>query len=224
MPLRRTSLPAGPYLQLYRRGAFGQLAEFMVLDGRQYRSDQPNNDVRSPLNEAALNPETTMLGKDQRNWLKQSLIQSRGTWNILAQQVMMGMVGTPSGDVPMAYSMDQWPGYTYEQMDIVRFMADRKISNPVVLTGDIHSNWANELRIDDRKMDAPAVAAEFVGTSISSGGDGQDRTASHDKLLSDNPFIKFHNRQRGYFRCKVTQKTWTTDYMVADKVTTQAAK
>ncbi|MAH75491.1 MAG: alkaline phosphatase, partial [Opitutia bacterium TMED102] len=107
MPLRRTSLPAGPYLQLYRRGAFGQLAEFMVLDGRQYRSDQPNNDVRSPLNEAALNPETTMLGKDQRNWLKQSLIQSRGTWNILAQQVMMGMVGTPSGDFPMAYSMDQ---------------------------------------------------------------------------------------------------------------------
>ena len=85
-------------------------------------------------------------------------------------------------------------------MDIVRFMADRKISNPVVLTGDIHSNWANELRIDDRKMDTPAVAAEFVGTSISSGGDGQDRTASHDKLLSDNPFIKFHNRQRGYFR------------------------
>ena len=224
MPLRRTSLPAGPYLQLYRRGAFGQLAEFMVLDGRQYRSDQPNNDVRSPLNEAALNPETTMLGKDQRNWLKQSLIQSRGTWNILAQQVMMGMVGTPSGDVPMAYSMDQWPGYTYERMDIVRFMADRKISNPVVLTGDIHSNWANELRIDDRKMDAPAVATEFVGTSISSGGDGQDRTASHDKLLSDNPFIKFHNRQRGYFRCKVTQKTWTTDYMVADKVTTPGGK
>jgi alkaline phosphatase D len=224
MPLRRTSLPAGPYLQLYRRGAFGQLAEFMVLDGRQYRSDQPNNDVRSPLNEAALNPETTMLGKDQHNWLKQSLIQSRGTWNILAQQVMMGMVGTPSGDVPMAYSMDQWPGYTYERMDIVRFMADRKISNPVVLTGDIHSNWANELRIDDRKMDTPAVAAEFVGTSISSGGDGQDRTASHDKLLSDNPFIKFHNRQRGYFRCAVTQKTWTTDYMVADKVTTPDGK
>lgn len=219
MPLRRTSLPAGPDLQLYRRGAFGQLAEFTVLDGRQYRSDQPNNDVRSPLNEAALNPETTMLGAKQRNWLKQTLIESRGTWNILAQQVMMGMVGMPSGDVPMAYSMDQWPGYTHERMDLIRFMADRKINNPVVLTGDNHMNWANELRVDDRKMDTPVVATEIVGTSIASGGDGEDRFSGHDKLLSDNPFIKFHNRQRGYVRCTLTQKTWTSDYMVVDKVT-----
>ena len=224
MPLRRTSIPAGPNLQLYRRGAFGQLAEFMVLDGRQYRSDQPNNDVRSPLNNAAFNPESSMLGSEQRNWLKQSLIQSRGTWNILAQQVMMGMVGMPSGDIPMSYSMDQWPGYTHERMELLRFMADRKISNPVVLTGDIHSNWANELRVDDRKMDTPAVAAEFIGTSISSAGDGQDRIADHNKLLSNNPFIKFHNRQRGYFRCTVTQKTWTTDYMVVDKVTAPGGK
>ncbi|HAH99342.1 MAG TPA: alkaline phosphatase, partial [Verrucomicrobiales bacterium] len=44
------------------------------------------------------------------------------------------------------------------------------------------------------------------------------------KLLSNNPFIKFHNRQRGYFRCTVTQKTWTTDYMVVDKVTAPGGK
>ena len=224
MPLRRTSLPSGPSMQLYRKGSFGQLAEFMVLDGRQYRSDQPNNDVRSPLNEAAINPESTMLGTAQRNWLKQSLIESRGTWNILAQQVMMGMVGTPNSKNPMNYSMDQWPGYTYERMDLLRFMADRKILNPVVLTGDIHSNWANELRVDDGKMDTPSVAAEFVGTSIASGGDGQDRIKDQDKLISNNPFIKFHNRQRGYVKCTLTQKTWTTDFMVADKVTTPDGK
>ena len=137
---------------------------------------------------------------------------------------MMGMVGTPSGDIPMRYSMDQWPGYTHERMDLVRFMADRKINNPVVLTGDIHSNWANELRVDDRKMDMPAVAAEFVGTSIASGGDWQDRINGQDKMLTDNPFIKFHNRQRGYVRCTLTQKTWTSDYMVVDKVTTPDGK
>jgi alkaline phosphatase D len=196
----------------------------MVLDGRQYRSDQPNNDVRSPLNKAAINPKNTMLGTEQRNWLKQSLIQSRGSWNILAQQVMMGMVGTPNNKTPMNYSMDQWPGYTYERMDLLRFMADRKILNPIVLTGDIHSNWANELRVDDRKPDTPTVATEFVGTSIASGGDGQDQIKDQGKLLSDNPFIKFHNRQRGYVRCTLTQKTWTTDFMVADKVTTPDGK
>ena len=165
-----------------------------------------------------------MLGTEQRNWLKQSLIQSRGTWNIIAQQVMMGMVGTSNNKNSMNYSMDQWPGYTHERMDLLRFMEDRKISNPVVLTGDIHSNWANELRTDHRKMDTPTVAAEFVGTSIASGGDGQDRIKNQDKLISDNPFIKFHNRQRGYVKCTLTQKTWTTDYMVADKVTTPDGK
>ena len=104
------------------------------------------------------------------------------------------------------------------------FMADRKINNPVVLTGDNHMNWANELRVDDRKMDTPVVATEIVGTSIASGGDGEDRFSGHDKLLSDNPFIKFHNRQRGYVRCTLTQKTWTSDYMVVDKVTTPDGK
>jgi alkaline phosphatase D len=224
MPLRRTSIPSGTSMKLYRKGSFGQLAEFSILDGRQYRSNQPNNDVRSPINEAALNPGSTMLGTEQRNWLKQSLIQSRGTWNIIAQQVMMGMVGTSNNKKSLNYSMDQWPGYTHERMDLLRFMEDRKISNPVVLTGDIHSNWANELRKDDRKMDTPTVAAEFVGTSIASGGDGQDRIKNQDKLISDNPFIKFHNRQRGYVKCTLTQKTWTTDYMVADKVTTPDGK
>ncbi|GIT38765.1 MAG: hypothetical protein Ct9H300mP7_6860 [Verrucomicrobiota bacterium] len=73
MPLRRTSVPAGPNLQLYRKTSFGQLAEFMVFDSRQHRSDQPNNDQRSQINNAAMSPKVTMLGARQRNWLKQSL-------------------------------------------------------------------------------------------------------------------------------------------------------
>src|SRR5690606_11969350 len=38
MPLRRSSLPKGPRLLLYRRVTFGNLAEFSVLDTRQYRT------------------------------------------------------------------------------------------------------------------------------------------------------------------------------------------
>ena len=54
MPLRRRSLPRGPDMRLYRTVRFGRLAEFQVLDTRQYRTDQPNGDRRSPLNDAAL--------------------------------------------------------------------------------------------------------------------------------------------------------------------------
>ena len=218
MPLRRRSLPRGPHLQLYRRTPFGRLADLMVLDTRQYRSDQPNDDQRSPLNAEALDPNNSMLGSEQKNWLYRSLIDSRATWNVLAQQVMMGMVGFQGDDEPLTYSMDQWPGYAAERIQLMKFLAERRVPNPVVLTGDIHSNWANELRVNDRDPESRMVATEFVATSISSGGNGEDTPSWLDKMQSQNPFVKFHNRQRGYIRCTVTPEAWTSDYMVVDQV------
>ena len=218
MPLRRTSIPRGPDMQLYRSAKFGRLAELFVLDTRQYRTDQPNGDRRSPLNDAALNPANSLLGARQRQWLEAGLTSSGGIWNILAQQVMMGMVGFPGG-TGKSYSMDQWPGYAHERMELVKFMADRKVSNPVVLTGDIHANWVNELRVDDRKPEVPVVATEFVGTSITSGGNGMDKPVGLDALKAENPCVKFLNRQRGYVRCTLTPAAWQSDYVVVDDIT-----
>ena len=218
MPLRRSSMPAGSDMQLYRRASYGRLAELLVLDTRQYRSDQPNNDNRSPLNQAALNSAQTMLGRNQKNWLSRKLITSEATWNVLAQQVMMGLVKRSVEDDIGFYSMDQWPGYAAERMQLMRFMADRRISNPVVLTGDIHSNWVNELRVDDRKEEEPLVATEFVATSLSSGGNGTEKPSNLDSILSTNPCVKFHNAERGYILCDVTSESWRSDYMVVDDV------
>ena len=218
MPLRRSSMPAGSDMKLYRGASYGRLAELLVLDTRQYRSDQPNNDKRSPLNQAALNSAQTMLGRKQKNWLSQKLVTSEATWNVLAQQVMMGLVKRSVKDDVGFYSMDQWPGYAAERMQLMRFMAERKISNPVVLTGDIHSNWVNELRVDDRKGEEPLVATEFVATSLTSGGNGKDKPNNLDSILSTNPCVKFHNTERGYILCNVTPDSWRSDYMVVDDV------
>jgi len=224
MPLRAASLPKGPHMKLYRTIAFGRLATFQVLDTRQYRTDQPNDDRASELNEAALSPKNTILGGEQASWLKSSLLRSTGTWNVLAQQVMMGMVHrsrTPGG--PELYSMDQWPGYAAERMKLVEFLADRRVPNPVVLTGDIHSNWVNDLRVDDRKPETPVVAAEFVGTSITSGGNGAAEVEGLDALLASNPGVRFHNRQRGYVLCHVTPASWTADYRIVEDVKSPGA-
>ena len=145
MPLRKRSLPLGPDMRLFRSVGVGRLAEFQVLDTRQYRTDQPNGDRRSLLNDAALASKNSMLGANQAGWLKSRLIESRATWNVLAQQVMMGMVGYRSSAGDLVYSMDQWPGYARERIQLVKFLADRRVPNPVVLTGDIHSNWVNDL-------------------------------------------------------------------------------
>ena len=219
LPLRAASLPRGAHMQLYRRARFGRLADFQVLDTRQYRTDQPNDDRKSPLNEAACDTANSLLGSRQRNWLFRNLIRSQATWNVLAQQVMMASVGFPTDDQSLVYSMDQWPGYSAERAELLRFMAQRRVPNPVVLTGDIHSNWANELRIDDGRPEADVVASEFVTTSISSGGNGVDQPEGLESLKAANPCIQFHNRQRGYIRCTVTPEQWTSDYVVVDDVT-----
>jgi len=217
MPLRPASLPRGPRMKLYRTSNFGRLASFQVLDTRQYRTDQPNNDRSSDINDEALNPKSTLIGAEQADWLKGALLRSPATWNVLAQQVMMGMADLAAGEKKQ-YSMDQWPGYAFERMRLMKWIAERKVPNPVVLTGDIHSNWVNELRVDDRRPEEPVVASEFVGTSISSGGNGQKDPKGLDVLLAENPFIKFHNRQRGYVRCTVTPNEWRSDYVVVPEV------
>jgi len=217
MPLRRRSLPRGPDMRLYRKVSFGRLAEFLVLDARQYRTDQPNNDKPSDLNEAALSSKSTMLGHKQFGWLQSSLLQSSATWNVLAQQVMMALVDIAAGP-DQRFSMDQWPGYAFERIQLVKFLADRRVPNPIVLTGDIHSNWVNDLRVDDRHADTPVVATEFVGTSISSGGNGLDEPKNLKTLLEENPCVRFHNRQRGYVRCVVTPSDWRSDYQVVPEV------
>jgi alkaline phosphatase D len=218
MPLRRGAIPKGADMRLYRKTAFGRLAEFMILDTRQYRTDQPNGDRAADLNEAALDRRNTLLGPEQAGWLKASLLESVGNWNVLAQQVMMGMVDRSPGE-DRRYSMDQWAGYAYERMQIGKFLAERRVPNPVVLTGDIHTNWVNDLRVDDRVTETPVVATEFVGTSISSGGNGLREPKYLAELLSENPCVRYHNAERGYVRCAVSPATWQSDYIVVEDVT-----
>jgi alkaline phosphatase D len=216
MPLRHTSLPRGPEMQIYRQAAFGRLANFFVLDGRQYRSDQPNEDRPSELNEGALSSKNTMLGSRQYQWLSNSLTKSPTTWNVMPQQTMMGIAdATP--DRKHQYSMDHWCGYVAERNKLMRLLHDRKIANPIVLTGDIHSNWVNDLRIDDLKPETPIAAVEFVGTSISSSGNGTEERDRAKALMAENPNVRFFNGERGYVRCTVTPKLWRSDYCtVAD--------
>ena len=95
---------------------------------------------------------------------------------------------------------------------------DAKLRNFIVLTGDIHNNWAGELKQDFADPSSKAVGIEFVATSIASGGDGFDTNASFKALLSQDPHIKFFNGQRGYVRHTVTPERWRADYQVLDKV------
>ena len=217
MPLRRSNLPHGPDMELYRRISFGRLATFFVLDTRQYRTDQPCGDGNKAPCDGVFDPTATLMGTRQKKWLFSGLGKSPSEWNILAQQVMMARADRTAGPA-VAYSMDQWPGYELERREVLHFLQGRRIKNPVVLTGDIHSNWANELSADFNNPASTPVAVEFVGSSISSGGNGTRKPQYLDKLYSENPFVKFHNAERGYVRCELTSRQWRSDYQAVEYV------
>ncbi|MDO8541561.1 MAG: alkaline phosphatase D family protein [Opitutaceae bacterium] len=222
LPLRPSAQPHGPDMLLYRRLQYGRLAQFHVLDTRQYRTDQPCGDgTRAPCEEM-LKPNATLLGTQQRDWLFRGLDRSPAPWNVLAQQIMMARVDRAAGP-DVTISMDQWPGYEIERRRVLKHFRDRRIKNPVVLTGDIHSNWANELITDFDQLDGQSVGVEFVGTSITSGGDGSATPRNLEATLAENPFVKFHNTERGYVRCEVTPQRWTTDYRTVPYVSRPGA-
>jgi len=116
------------------------------------------------------------------------------------------------------YAMDQWSGYEDARKRFVASLLDNKVSNPVVITGDIHSNWVGDVKLDYRERKSPVVAAEFIGTSISTGGDGSDSSPAIETYLSENPQIKLYNSQRGYVRCEITRNSMTADFRVVEKV------
>jgi alkaline phosphatase D len=218
MPLRRSSLPRGSSMELYRRLKFGDLAEFSVLDTRQYRSDQPCGDGNKPQCPDALRDDATLLGSRQERWLFEGLQRSSARWNILAQQVMMAKVDRREGP-EQAYAMDQWSGYEAARSRVLNFLQERRPSNPIVLTGDIHSNWVADLKVNFADPKSPTVGTEFVGTSITSGGDGADMQPAVQAYLPENPHVHFYNNQRGYVRCQLTPERWQSDYRVMAAVT-----
>ena len=92
-----------------------------------------------------------------------------------------------------------------------------------MLSGDIHANYVNDLQAGFDRPGRPVVAAEFVGTSMSSGGDGYDTYSSWGSTRADNPYMKWHNARRGYVRCRVTPEEWRADYRVVPYVTRPGA-
>ncbi|MFO1351278.1 MAG: alkaline phosphatase D family protein [Gammaproteobacteria bacterium] len=222
MPLSRAMLLPGADLRLYRRLVFGDLLAVHVLDTRRFRTDQPCGDGGQARCPAAIDPRATMLGAEQERWLLEGLAASATRWNTLAQQVMMMQRDRDPDPQRGRYEMDKWDGYVAARQRLLNFFQERRIA-PVVLAGDAHSHYAGNLLADFDAPDAPIVGAEFVGTSITSNGDGSDTRPDTPVLLAANPHIKFFNDQRGYLSIEVTPARWITHFRTVDYVSRPGA-
>ena len=223
MPLRLSSMPRNNQMLMHRRFHYGGLADLHVLDTRQYRSDQPCGDGLQADCASALDPTRTMLGAQQERWLFDGLASSNATWNIHAQQVWMMRYDGSTDESEVRQNMDSWDGTAAARQRLFDFWQQRQISNPIVLTGDVHTNWAAELKADFADESSATVGLEFTSTSISSFGDGSDQRPTTPLILAQNPYIKFFNNRRGYLSMEVTADLWQTHYRIIDYISRPGA-
>ncbi|MER6996300.1 alkaline phosphatase D family protein [Streptomyces sp. NPDC000410] len=174
MPVRAST--AGT---VYRRLRFGKLADLHLLDLRSFRSEQAS--VGSGKVD---DPERTLTGRAQLDWLKAGLASSDAAWKLVGTSVMISPVAF--GSVPahllepiaellglpkegIAANVDQWDGYTDDRKELLKHLTDHGITNTVFLTGDIHMAWANDVPVKAATYPlSRSAATEFVVTSVTS--------------------------------------------------------
>ncbi len=213
MPLRLESFPHDGGIRLHRSFAFGRLAAIVLLDTRQYRTDQPGgapNDF-GPQAAGDGNVDGTLTGPQQETWLVEQLRRSPAAWNVIGQQTMVSRTRFVAPPPNSVLNLDQWDGYGPFRQRVLDSMAASGATNLVVLTGDIHSSWVNDLRTD---FDDPAttMATEFVSPSMSSDFPTALIPVAELSNRLFNPHVRFFDgTRRGFLRCTVTPATWTTE-------------
>jgi len=192
-------------LRIYRRLDYGRLAEFTMLDDRQYRTDNPCGDGESLRCDAALGDDYTMLGRRQERWVGDGFDDSRARWSIVGQQLLLAeLEHLPYEDE--RYWNDAWDGYPVARRRLLDTVVDERVRNPVFFTGDWHSTFVNDLKLDFKDPAAPTVATEFVTPAITTGGDSTPYGPYYGPMVPFNPHIKyFEGDRRGYMKATVTR-------------------
>ncbi|OZA94067.1 MAG: alkaline phosphatase [Erythrobacter sp. 34-65-8] len=180
---------------------------------------------------AYADPARTVLGDAQELWLADGLKSSRRsgrTWQVLAQQVVMGRFASPAelveglaGEAPdwlrgrllaaaaasragLPANMDAWDGYPAARERLLA-AAREADANLVTLTGDTHNAWAFQL-----EHAGEAAGIEFAGQSVTSPGFESYLTtiapADLSKaMVSDNPQLSWaETSRRGYMAVELT--------------------
>ncbi|GAA3306338.1 hypothetical protein GCM10020295_62300 [Streptomyces cinereospinus] len=218
----------------YRRLRFGKLADLSLLDLRSFRSQQASlgdGDVDDP--------DRTLTGRAQLDWLKAGLASSDTTWRLVGNSVMIApfAVGSLSAELlkplaqllglpqeGLAVNTDQWDGYTDDRRELLAHLRSNAIRNTVFLTGDIHMAWANDVPVNAGTYPLSASAAtEFVVASVTSDNlDDLVQVAEGTVSALASPVIRAANRhvhwvdtdRHGYGVLDITAERAQMDYYV----------
>ncbi|KUJ82946.1 alkaline phosphatase [Microbulbifer flavimaris] len=256
--------------QIYRSFQFGDLVDLHMLDTRvigrdeqlqfsTYLGEDGSFDGRG-FGTALANPNRTLLGPTQRNWLAQTLEQSDGHWQLLGQQVLMGKMHLPAeimmsfysrGEKPdptpelvqlkmtslkgeplsetqrarlqqlVPYNLDAWDGYAVEREALYRHIAEQG-KNLVVVAGDTHNAWCNQLKDDSGRQ----IGLEFATPSVTSPGmesylqldepSARELAQGMSVLIDDLQYCNLH--QRGFMALTFNREEVQAEWIFVDNV------
>lgn len=210
-------------------------AEQIIVENYIEDIDQPGG-AETFRREKLYAPNREMLDAKQEEFITETFSASKNNgkpWRILANQVIMGRLLTPDftpyideeavkaiekdwagirdfltlSKYNMPVYPDSWDGYPVARNKFYKALSDKGISDMLVLTGDAHEFWVNDLTTEKGQK----IGVELVTTSVSSEtltaylGDG---TADHNLLLTQsNPDARYYNAlHNGYIELTLTPK------------------
>lgn len=210
LPIREQTNTNDPY-QIYRKLTYGNLVELIMLDTRLH-----GRDVQSGTTGGVVTSNTRqLLGTDQFTWLGNRLDSSAAKWKILTQQVMFA----PLKVLGQAVNGDQWDGYPAERTRVMNHIINNNVKNVVVITGDIHSSWANDIPTStyNSSTGSGSAGVEFVTPSVTSPGLNLPGGAS--AIQASNSHIKYADLSKhGFFILDVNQTKTQCDWFYVNTI------
>ena len=229
MPIRKSV--SDRQQRIYRSFQFGDLFDLIMLDTRSVGRDQQLEREEVELINAK---ERSLLGTTQEYWLAGELAASKENdtlWRLLGQQVVMSQVFNRKGQLA---NTDAWDGYPACRQRIYEQLQRDNIQNNVVLTGDVHSSWANDLALNpfdtssyNAKTGEGSVAVEFVTPAVSSPGIAQKTEADETALalVNKHPHIKYADLwHRGYLIVEINRQRIVGNWYHLDTVAKRSTK
>lgn len=204
--------PKDSSLLIRRNIDIGSLAKIILLDTRQFKDSEEVCSQETDKNFAfgvfqkycpsVEEYNRYILGYDQGRWLMDQMKSSDAQWNIIASSVMMTKFDMKHNQQLYQY-LQSWDGYPAQRNEILKFIKDNLISNPICISGDIHSSLVSYIKDHDTNE---IIMPEFVGTSISSIWPNELALPMID-ALGNNPHVQyFEHLKRGYMHCTITKE------------------
>lgn len=212
----RLAPPTGPDVRLHRAVTFGDLARLSVLDERQYADPPP---CRDRPGEAILDmgdcadrtsdADRRLLGREQEKWFARVTAPDDVAWNLVGNPVLLAGIDAATRPGRARYYLETWDGYPAARRRFLEQLST--IRNPVVLTGDYHAGFVNDVHLDPEDHDTPVVATELLSPPISS-------ALFADDVRPRNPHIRYMVAGHGYSVVTVEPGRVTTQYKILDNV------